>query len=80
MEARRDTTGLFLTQTAYIKQLLQKGGMLQAKAVDTPALVGKPLFSDTSPHFSMLRYIVVYLVVCNTWFTLDQILRLSSID
>ncbi|KAK9116560.1 hypothetical protein Sjap_015507 [Stephania japonica] len=52
MEARRDTTGLFLTQTAYIKQLLQKGGMLQAKAVDTPALVGKPLFSDISPPFS----------------------------
>ncbi|KAK9138622.1 hypothetical protein Sjap_009216 [Stephania japonica] len=35
MEARRDKSGLYLTQSAYMSQLLKKGGMASAKLIDT---------------------------------------------
>ncbi|KAK9122624.1 hypothetical protein Sjap_012226 [Stephania japonica] len=51
MEARRDNSGLYLTQTAYIQQLLRKSGMSNAKPIDTPFSLNKPLYADGSPLF-----------------------------
>ncbi|KAK9144280.1 hypothetical protein Sjap_004183 [Stephania japonica] len=52
METRRDKSGLYLTQTAYINQLLKQGGMLNAKPIDTPCSLSKPLYADGSPSFN----------------------------
>ncbi|KAK9092731.1 hypothetical protein Syun_027642 [Stephania yunnanensis] len=51
MEAHRTAKGLYLTQTAYINQLLQKGGMSHAKSIETPFSVGKQLYKDGSASF-----------------------------
>ncbi|KAK9152082.1 hypothetical protein Syun_010391 [Stephania yunnanensis] len=51
MEAHRTAKGLNLTQTAYIQQLLQKGGMSHAKPIATHFAVGKLLYKDGSASF-----------------------------
>ncbi|KAK9111612.1 hypothetical protein Scep_019131 [Stephania cephalantha] len=51
MEARRDKSGLYLTRSAYVKQLLKKGGMATAKPIDSPFSVGKSFYADGGPLF-----------------------------
>lgn len=43
IEAIRDDTGLFLTQTKYIEELLKRSNMLSAKLCPTPTVIGNNL-------------------------------------
>ncbi|KAL5538261.1 hypothetical protein UlMin_045241 [Ulmus minor] len=43
IEIVRDATGMYLTQSKYIEDLLEKTVMLNTKPCPTPAAVGKPL-------------------------------------
>lgn len=46
IEVHRDETGMFLTQSRYIKDLLQKVEMGNAKAYSTPLATGKNLSKE----------------------------------
>lgn len=47
----RSDGGLFLSQTKYIQDLLQKAGMVIAKGVKTPMTSGLKLFKEGTNHF-----------------------------
>ena len=50
IEVRRDHTGLFLTQTQYIRDILFKFGMSQCKPCPTPMSTGRSIsLSDGKP-------------------------------
>ncbi|KAL5540215.1 hypothetical protein UlMin_044161 [Ulmus minor] len=46
IEVTRDETGIFLTQTKYIEDLLRRTDMVNTKPCPTPAITGKPLIAD----------------------------------
>ncbi|KAL5542930.1 hypothetical protein UlMin_010640 [Ulmus minor] len=42
---KRDDTGMYLTQTRYVEELLKRTNMLSTSPCPTPVVIGKPLIA-----------------------------------
>ena len=42
IEVTRDDTGIYLTKTRYVEEMLKRKNMLNASPIPTPAVIGKP--------------------------------------